>query len=109
MGKHTELPWEVSSAVCGEHKTETVAIYHYPSESVCVEVIETGCKCGDEALSIEDAQLIVTAVNNHARLVEALREVSGLDQMSMENAVGWLEDNCQDIRTLLAQLDGELE
>ena len=102
MGKHTELPWVTSTASCVKHRTETVAIYHYPSEVKCVEVVETGCKCGDEALSAEDAEFIVRAVNNHARLLEALREAVSRTRV---NSHDWV----QGAAALLAQLDGELE
>lgn len=73
MSDVTARPWMVSSAICGKHDTETVSIYHYPCDAACYEVVETGCKCGDEALTEANARHIVHCVNNHERLVEALR------------------------------------
>lgn len=62
--KHTPEPWEVSDAMCGRHSTSTVAIYHYDAaRSHCTEVVEAGCKCGDEAVSKENARRIVACVN----------------------------------------------
>lgn len=52
-----------------------------------------------------DIEQVLVRVNNYDRLREALREVSELDYMSMENALAWIEDNCPDIRALLQELD----
>lgn len=61
--KATPGPWESSEAYCGDHDNTTVSIYHYPQENHTVEVLETGCKCGDEAISKENADFIVALVN----------------------------------------------
>jgi hypothetical protein len=55
----TPGPWEIEEAVCGEHGTSTTAIYHRHNYHV-YEVIETGCSCGDEAISPADADFIAT-------------------------------------------------
>lgn len=59
---HTSEPWECDKAFCSEHNTETQAIYHRDGFHV-MEVVETGCRCGDESVSEEDAERIVTCVN----------------------------------------------
>jgi len=98
--KHTELPWVVSEASCGIHDSETVAIYHYPDSVSIVEVVETGCKCGDEALSKDDADYIVLCANYHHRLRGALGAV--VDQWTNgDGTFGSIEQ----ARALLAELD----
>jgi hypothetical protein len=73
--EHTKTPWIVSKAVCHEHHTETVAIYHYPNPRHCIEVLETGCKCGDESLTEADANYIVEAVNAYEELKQQRDEL----------------------------------
>lgn len=107
MSEHTPTPWIVSSAICGEHNTETVSIYHYPREAVCYEVVETGCKCDDEALTEADARHIVHCVNNHERLAEALRSlISAIDNIGGEHCEGLIvaEKKAAKAEALLAQL-----
>ena len=70
MTEHTELPWIYRSnghyfEIGVEHKDSVMPVY----PSACIGV-------GHEQEA--NAQLIVTAVNNHSRLVEALQEVTDL-------------------------------
>lgn len=89
MGKHTDLPWKVTT----RHYVD-----HIVRPGLAQEVAYCGdCEYGDREAN---AQLIVTAVNNHARLVEALR-----DLCKPELGAGALTR----ARTILAQLDGETE
>lgn len=110
MGKHTELPWEIGF---GEGISGDVASWQpYLDETECHELpIRHGHEAvcvinyGDPAGPAEaNAQLIVTAVNNHARLVEALRamhEIAEFREAGNPHVIG--------AGDLLAQLDGELE
>ncbi|HEX7047001.1 MAG TPA: hypothetical protein VF275_05470 [Gammaproteobacteria bacterium] len=72
--KATAGPVEVSKAICPEHQTETLAIFAHPNPSHCVEVLETGCKCGDEAMNEADAQFWVAA-RNAANEIGELRDL----------------------------------
>lgn len=66
----------------------------------------TGGELRELRISVQGLrQQLTTAQAENEALREALREVSELDYMSMENALGWLEDNCRDIRALLTELD----
>ena len=73
--KATPGPWEVEEAVCGEHGTSTTAIYHRHNYRVH-EVIETGCSCGDEAISPANADFIATF--NPATAIDLLDELAAL-------------------------------
>ena len=71
MTEHTELPWIYRSnghyfEIGVEHKDSVMPVY----PSACIGV-------GHEQEA--NAQLIVTAVNNHARLVAALRGMLNAD------------------------------
>ena len=101
MSKHTPLPWKFN--------------YHdgsltdcSPAEN-CIGYVEVN---GWDKLGMGEAnaQLIVTAVNNHAKLVEALRGfVDWSDSQEWRRPGKVLGQRVENARTLLAQLDGELE
>jgi hypothetical protein len=66
LEKATPGAWEVERAFCGDHGTETLAVYNRTLTGGIHhirEVIETGCKCGDEAITWPDAELIAAAIN----------------------------------------------
>ena len=98
MEKHTELPWNVVNfeAIVGADET-WVKPYHHDSW-------EGGRKWPSKAEQEANAQLIVTAVNNHASLVEALRECVEALQYEDKGDRLLVAMNYDD---LLAQLDGE--
>jgi hypothetical protein len=80
LAKATPGPWEVSAAICGQHHTETVAIYHRDRSKgfdFIHEVVESGCKCGDDAISEANAALIVAAVNALPALLARLDSLAG--------------------------------
>lgn len=106
MSEHTETPWEVSQATWdGKHINGT---WGGSKNGASVFVARSGATIGkDDSVAEANARHIVHCVNNHERLIEALREFSELDQMSTENAVGFIEDNCRDLRTLLSSLEAE--
>ena len=112
MGEHnTELPWNIVNfeAIVGADET-WVKPYHHDSW-------EGGRKWPSKAEQEANAQLIVTAVNNHARLVEALREVTATlawvahgECRAIHSGPVMPSNEAQEMAsTLLAQLDGEPE
>lgn len=94
--KATPGPAEVSKAICPEHQTETLAIFAYPSEYNCVEVMETGCKCGDEAMNEADAQFWVAArraVDDVEKLRDWVRQYAR-HAKSCHKSDMWQPDEC---------------
>ena len=99
MGKHTELPWEIREP-------------NGQGNGFLVGPVWIGGGLHD-GRGKEDAELVHVATAYHARLVEALRETTAnleLARMHVDGEAGsMLFDQIQHNRTLLAQLDGELE
>jgi uncharacterized protein (UPF0335 family) len=88
LAKATPGPWEVSGALCGDHGTETVSIYHTDTSKGfrhIHEVVETGCVCGDEAVTPANAALIVAAVNALPALLDRIEALEG-DNGNLEQA-----------------------
>jgi len=96
MSKHTPLPWVIRKGDVEAKKRPGMTIAAIIESSV----FGSGhCYSTTEKERRANAQLIVTAVNNHAKLVEALREL-----------VDWAHpDLTHNAKAVLAQLDGELE
>lgn len=90
LARATPGPWEVSGACCGEHGTETVSIYHTDTSKGfrhIHEVVETGCACGDEAVTPDNAALIVAAVNALPGLLDelAILTTGGVIEVAVRN------------------------
>ena len=97
MSKHTPLPWVIRKGDVEAKKRPGMTIAAIIESSV----FGSGhCYSTTEKERRANAQLIVTAVNNHAKLVEALRMLLKDPNHPIVDA---------NARTLLAQLDGELE
>ena len=93
--KHTELPWFAHdfTELFGDNSMQvTISCTHPDTITVCS--MDRGLT-GDIGESRANARLIVTAVNYHHRLREALR--GALNAKSMEDY--------HDARALLAELD----
>ena len=97
----TPGPWEASQAYCSEYDTWTRAVYYYPSENYCVEVIETGCDCGDEVVGPVDTKFIAQAnPSTVLELIERVRDyenvirefaMQGMDVETLEHAAQVME------------------
>lgn len=99
LAKATPGPWEVSAAICGQHHTETVSVYHVDTSKGCRhihEVVEAGCKCGDDAISEANAALIVAAVNALPALLDRLDSLAGENERlgaALDDAnAGWRDE-----------------
>jgi len=75
MEKHTELPWRVTmemDGVCAGWKTWVIDSNGF-GVAVCNNQTRRGVFRANKEESEASAQLIVTAVNNHARLIEFIQ------------------------------------
>jgi len=104
MSKHTPLPWNLAREIDGLHAGwKTWVIGNGIGIAVCNNQTRSSNfrACQKEAEA--NAELIVTAVNNHNKLSESLKLV--VERFPLND---WLdEDEAEDLRALVAQLDGE--
>lgn len=101
MSKHTPLPWTLALEIDGLHSGWKTWIKGQTSGvAVCNNQTRRGVFRAKQNEAEANAQLIVTAVNNHARLVDLVGHMCKYpdDEHARKAA-----------RTLLAKLDGELE
>lgn len=101
MTENTPLPWrfqvEVEVDFLSDERRTTAPIYTSEGHFACI------CTCGNPG----DARLIVKAVNNHERLVAALRPIVtcyGLGS-TPEKFCEHVHDFIMEARALLAELD----
>ena len=109
MGKHTELPWKVDMYL---GSSNFLICKDAGSNGRGIGIAETVPGTMSE---MENAKFIVRAVNNHQRLVEALRELSGrvlsvVHPYSSEDTERYREELelVEQARTLITEL-GEKE
>lgn len=119
MSGHTPLPWKSDKAFCNETGKETRAIYHYPNEAWCVEVVESqnGEECifgnytGSEGEADANLEFIVRACNSHYELLEACKKavvgINTANEIGLSNSNG-LNKTRELIEATIAKSKGEV-
>ena len=112
MSKHTPLPWDWEEHGVGEivvfteDNQDAVCIFDDGADGALYSFPDDYVTNGNAKAN---AKLIAMAVNNHAKLVEALRELVDAEWMVTHDWGGDRAAVLSKASSLLAQIDGEAE